>query len=47
MRCDFSKYPNVERWLANVKKLKTWPQVNEVFYGLVEQVKDQPFEAIR
>lgn len=47
VRCDFSKYPNVERWLSNVKKLKTWPQVNEVFYGLVEQVKDQPFEAIR
>lgn len=47
VRCDFSRYPNVARWLANVKKLKTWPQVNEAFYGLVEQVKEQPFEAIR
>jgi glutathione S-transferase len=44
--CDFSKYPNVERWLNNVKKLKTWPKTNEVFYGLKEQLKSQRFEYI-
>ena len=36
IRCDFSAYPNVHRWLSNVKKLPTWGQVNEVFYRLVE-----------
>jgi glutathione S-transferase len=46
IRCDFSKYPNVERWLGNMKGLKSWPQVNEVFYGFAESVKDRPFEVV-
>jgi glutathione S-transferase len=46
IRVDFSKYPNIQRWLANMKKLPSWPKVNEVFYGLVEAVKAQPFHAI-
>ena len=46
IRCDFSAYPNVERWLNNVKKLPSWPKVNEVFYGLVDSVKGQQFHAI-
>jgi len=44
---DFSKYPNVKRWMDNMKKLAKWDEVNEVFYGLVESTKDQPLEAIR
>jgi glutathione S-transferase len=46
VRCNFAAYPNVERWMNNMKKLKTWPKVNEVFYGLVESVKDQKFVAV-
>ena len=46
IRCDFSAYPNVQRWLINVKKLPSWPKVNEVFYGLVDQVKGQQFQAV-
>ena len=46
VRCDFSPYPNVQRWLGNVKKLKTWPKVNEVFDGYKASVKDQAFAAI-
>jgi glutathione S-transferase len=46
VRCDFSPYPNVSRWLGNMKALKSWNKVNEVFYGVVGSVKDQPFEAI-
>jgi glutathione S-transferase len=46
IRCDFSAYPNVCRWLGNVKKLKTWPKVNEALYGFAGAVKDQPFQAI-
>ena len=46
IRCDFSGYPNIQRWLTNVKKLKSWPKVNEVFYGLVESVKEQKFNAL-
>ena len=29
--CDVAPYPNVKRWLANVKKLKSWDSVNEVW----------------
>jgi glutathione S-transferase len=46
IRCDLTPYPNVQRWLSNVKKLPTWPKINEVFYGLVDSVKAQPFKAI-
>ena len=34
------------RWLNNMKKLKTWPQVNEVFEGFKQHLKDQPFVAL-
>jgi glutathione S-transferase len=43
IRIDFSTYPNVKRWLDNMKKLPTWPKVNEAFYGLAEAVKQKPF----
>jgi glutathione S-transferase len=33
--CDFSAYPNIERWLDNMKSLKSWDSVNEVFNGFV------------
>ena len=46
VRCNFSPYPNVQRWLGNVKKLKSWPKVNEVFYGFANSVKDQAFNAL-
>ena len=40
---DFSPYPNVKAWVARMKKLPNWDKVNEVFNGLVESVKGQPF----
>ena len=46
IRCDLSAYPNVERWLNNMKKLPNWNPVNEVFHGLVASVKETPFHAI-
>ena len=44
--CNYAPYPNVTRWLGNMKTLKSWPKVNEVFYGLVNSVKDKPFQAL-
>jgi glutathione S-transferase len=41
--CDFSKYQNVQRWLSNMKKLPSWPRINEALYGFAEAVKGQPF----
>ena len=46
IRCDFSTYPNIGRWLASMKRLPSWPKVNEALYGYAEAVKDQKFEAL-
>ncbi|MGB8177177.1 MAG: hypothetical protein WCF29_19615, partial [Pseudolabrys sp.] len=35
VHCDLSAYPNIKRWLDNMKKLKSWDRVNEVFNGFV------------
>ena len=43
IKVDFSGYPNVKRWLDTMKKLPSWPKVNEAFYGLVAAMKDKPF----
>jgi len=45
-RCDFSAYPNVVRWIDNMKQLPSWNECNAAFYGLAEQLKEQSFEAI-
>jgi glutathione S-transferase len=46
IRCDFSAYPNVCRWIANMKKLASWNRINEAHRGFAETVKDQPFQAL-
>ena len=46
IRCDFAAYPNVRRWLGNVKALKSWNKVNEAFYGLLGAFKEMTFETI-
>ena len=40
---DFTPYPNVKTWVARMKKGPNWDRVNEVFDGLVQSVKGQPF----
>ena len=40
---DFSPYPNVQRWLAAMKKLPNWNKINEAFEALREAVKAQKF----
>jgi glutathione S-transferase len=46
IRCDFQAYPNIDRWLTNMKKLKSWPMVNEALYGFASAVKDLAFVAV-
>jgi glutathione S-transferase len=41
--CDFTAYPNIKRWLDNMKKLKSWEQTNEVFNGFAAANKDKEF----
>lgn len=33
IRCDFAPYPNVARWLGNMKQLKSWSKVHEAING--------------
>ena len=33
IHCDLKNYPNVQRWLGNVKKQPNYEKVNEVFNG--------------
>ena len=46
IRCDFSKVPNVDRWISNMKQLQSWEAINEALYGFAEAVKDQTFETV-
>jgi glutathione S-transferase len=45
-RCDWSKYPNVKRWVDTMKKLPSWAKVNEALYGYAGYVEDQQFVTI-
>ena len=46
LRSDFSPYPNVKRWLANMKRLKSWGKVNEAIDGYGASFKDKKVEAL-
>ena len=44
IQCTFGEYPNICRWLRNMKALKSWPKVNEAFYQyVVEPNKGKEF----
>ena len=43
---DFSPYPNVQRWVANVKKLPNWNSTYAAFNGFVASMKDRAFAAL-
>lgn len=42
---DLAAYPNVKRWLGNMKKLKSWGKTNEVIDGFAGSLKG-PFETV-
>jgi len=45
--CNFGAYPNISRWLGNMKALKSWAKVNEAFYQyVVEPNKGKKFLTI-
>lgn len=46
VRCDFSAYPSITRWLGNMKARPNWTKVNKAFDDMVKSLKDAPFEAI-
>ena len=43
VRCDFKQWPNISRWLNNMRSLPNWAKVHEQFYTkLVGPMKDAP-----
>ena len=44
--CGYSAYPNIERWMKNMKALKSWPKVHETIDGFAASLKDKSFVAI-
>jgi glutathione S-transferase len=47
IRLDYSGYPNITRWLAQVKSRPSWDQTNAAFYThFVAPFKDKPFEGL-
>jgi len=44
---DYSAYPNIRRWLANMKARPGWQKANEGFYAyLVSPFKDASFQGL-
>jgi glutathione S-transferase len=46
IRCDFSPYPNIKRWLGNMHELRSWRKVNEAIDGFAASLKDAQFEPL-
>ena len=45
--CNFAAYPNISRWMGNMKSLKNWGKVNEAFYQyVVYPNKGKPFVSL-
>ncbi len=44
--CDFAGYPNVQRWLARMKALKSWKQVNATLDGAAAVHKGESFVTV-
>jgi len=44
--CDFAAYPNVQRWLARMKALKSWKTVNATLDGLTAAHKGESFVTV-
>lgn len=44
--CKFDGYPNVQRWVGNMKKLGSWAKVNEVMYGFAGSLAGKQFETV-
>lgn len=46
VRSDYSPYPNLNRWLGNMKRLKSWNKVNETINGYAASLKEAQLEPL-
>lgn len=46
VHCTYEDYPNVRRWIGNMKALQHWHAVHEVFDGFAASLKEKQFVSI-
>jgi len=46
VHCTYQDYPNVRRWIGNMKALKHWGKVHEVAEGFAASLKDKRFVSV-
>ena len=46
VHCSYAAYPNIRRWLGNMKALPSWPKVHETIDGFAASLKDKSFVTI-
>ena len=46
INADFSKYPNIARWVSSMRALPNWAKVNEVHNGFAASQKEKQFVSI-
>ena len=46
VRTDYSRFPNVKRWIESVKALPAWKKVNAVADGWAASMADKPFMTV-
>jgi len=46
VRCDFTPYRNISRWLGKMKARPNWAKVNKPFYDLAASLKEMQFVAL-
>ncbi len=46
VHCRYEDYPNIRRWIGNMKALKSWDQVHEAVDGFAASLRDRQFVSI-
>jgi hypothetical protein len=46
VHCKYRDYPNVRRWIGNMKALRSWGKVHEMADAFAASLKDKQFVAI-
>ena len=46
VHCSYAAYPNIRRWLGNMKALPSWRKVHETIDGFAASLKDKSFVTI-
>jgi glutathione S-transferase len=44
--CSYAAYPNIRRWLGNMKALASWPKVHAAIDGFAASLKEKTFVKI-